>query len=215
MRRALIGIVTFIITLFAITASTAFADKESAYTLRVSYYEPNDAAPGFAFGGSAGRSFDGIVTLGIGTDVYVKNFVRDTPVATQEYESGINTTTIQREVQYTTVIFPIMAELTVKIPIVWKLAAFGHGGLGFEFLWNKEQNFDTGEVDSRWFAGWTWLGGAGLQLKLGNDTALYAEGFYKRSRVRRNQKEITEGLPVFEEVDLSGLGIRMGIALEL
>jgi hypothetical protein len=217
MKRALIGLTTVGIIVLLLAAAPAFADgdKQRFYTVRVSYIEPQNAVEGFAVGGSFGSSIDKIVTLAIGTDVYVRNYVRDTPVATQEYASGINTTTVQREVQYTTVIFPIQAELTVEIPIVWRLTVFGHGAAGFEFLWNREQNWVDDVSTSQWFAGWTWTGGAGLMFKLGRDTDLYLQGYYKYSKVKRDRDDISEGLPVFEEVNLSGLGLRMGLAFKI
>jgi hypothetical protein len=215
MKKSLVGAVAFFAFVLIMAASSAFADKESAYTLRVSYYEPESAEAGFTFGGSAGAVFDDIVTLGFGTDIYFRNFTKDTKVADEEYLNGDESAIYVREIQYTTLIVPLMAELTVRIPIAWKLSAFGHGGLGFEFMWAKEENFDTGSTDNRWYGGFAWMGGAGLSLKLGTDTSLYAEGFYKHSKVKRNRDDLTVDMPVFEEVDLSGLGVRLGVALEL
>ena len=215
MGKSLFGPGIFVAFTLILAASSAFAGKKDAYTLRVSYYEPESAVAGFTFGGSAGAVFDDIVTLGVGTDVYYRNFTKDSKVAEQDYINGDTSAFYVREIQYTTLIFPVMAELSIRIPIVRKLSAFGHGGLGFEIMWAKEQNYDTGVSDSRWYAGFAWMGGAGLSYKLGNDTALYAEGFYKHSKVKRNRDDLTVDMPVFEEVDLSGLGVRMGVALEL
>jgi len=215
MKKSLFGPGIFVVFTLILAASSAYAGKKDAYTLRVSYYEPESAVAGFTFGGSAGAVFDDIVTLGVGTDVYYRNFTKDSKVATQGYVDGSSSTLYVTEIQYDTVIVPVMAELSIRIPIVWKLSAFGHGGLGFDIMWTKEQDFATGVSDSRWYAGFAWMGGVGLSYKLGNDTALYAEGFYKHSKVKRNRDDLTVDMPVFEEVDLSGLGVRLGVALEL
>jgi hypothetical protein len=215
MRKPLFCAITFFVLILVLAVSSAYADKQSAYTLRVSYYDPESAEAGFTFGGSAGAVFDDVVTLGVGTDVYYRNFKKDTKVADVDYLNGDESALYMTEIQYTTLIVPIMAELSVRIPIVWKLSIFGHGGLGFDVMWAKEENYDTGSTDNRWYAGFAWMGGAGLSIKLGTDTALYAEGFYKHSKVKRNRDDLTVDMPVFEEVDLSGLGVRLGVALEL
>jgi hypothetical protein len=214
MRKTIFGATAVFVFVLILASSSAFADKQSAYTVRVSYYEPESAVAGFTFGGSAGAVFDDIVALGVGTDVYYKNFQKESQVA-ESVVNGIPTSIKAVEIQYSTLIFPLMAELSVRIPIAWKLSAFGHGGLGFEVMWAREENYAEGLSDSRWYAGFAWMGGAGLSVKLGNDTALYLEGFYKHSKVKRNREDYVENMPVFEEADLSGLGIRAGVALEL
>ena len=215
MRKSLFRAGACFVFILVLAVASAYADKQSAYTIRVSYFDPESTAAGFTFGGSAGAVFDDIVTLGVGTDVYFRNFTQDSKVATQEYIDGSSSTLNVTEIQYTTLIVPLMAELTVRIPIVWKLSVFGHGGLGFDVMWAKEENYVEGLTDNRWYAGFAWMGGAGLSIKLGTDTSLYAEGFYKHSKVKRNRDDLTENMPVFEEVDLSGLGVRLGVALEL
>ena len=211
MKRALLLIGTFLIVMLMIAATSAFADK--GYTVRASYYDPDNAEPGFSFGASFGGSFNDVVMLGIGTDFYYKNYTRSTEVATGVV-NGIPTTISTTQFQYSTLIFPIMAELNVRIPIVWKVAAFGHGGIGFEFMRTKMQDYyDNSIEDKRWYAGFAWIAGAGVAFELGNDTDIYVEGFYKHSEVKRNLDEFSEGMPVFEQVDLSGVGIRLGIAL--
>jgi hypothetical protein len=221
MKRALILLVSMGICFVMLAVAPAFADKDQDekmrkfYTIRVSYYEPRDAVDGFAVGGSWNGRITDVLSLGVGTDIFVRNFVRDTPVATQEYASGINTTTVQREVQYSTVIFPIQMELSFEIPIVKRLTVFGQGAFGWELLWVSEQNWVDSVSDSRLYTGATYTGAAGLMFKLGQNSDLYLQGYYKHSKVKRERDVITAGLPAFEEVNLSGLGLRMGLAFEM
>ena len=214
MRRTLTLILISILVVFLLGAGAAFGDKEKAFSFRVGYISPENAEPGVAIGGSFGSSFNDIVSLGLGTDVYWRNFTRDTQVA-ESVVNGVTVSTVQREVQYSTLILPIMAELNLKIPIVWNFSLFGDGGIGFDFLRTKVQNYQDNVSEIKWYAGFAWLAGGGVMYKIGNDTDLYFEAFYKHSNVRRGLDDATEYLPTFEEVDLSGFGLRLGIALSL
>jgi hypothetical protein len=213
MRRLRLWIITLVIIGMLCVTSALNADTGKGFTLRASYFSPTDAQAGFAFGGSFGYMFDRFVELGIGTDFLYKTYRESTPVATEEFESGLNSTTVLNRVQYNRLIIPILAELTIKFPVFWKASIFGQGGLGYELLWNKEENFETGKSDSRLYGGFTYQFGAGLLIGLGRDSALFAEGYYNRAIVKRSRKDIVKELPVFEEVDLSGFGARVGIAL--
>ena len=99
-------------------STLAFADSGNEASLRVSYYEPEDAQPGFAFGGSFGKSIDEAVAISFGTDVYFKRYEKNSPVATEDYESGISSTTVIREVLYRSIIIPVMLEVKVNFDIV-------------------------------------------------------------------------------------------------
>jgi hypothetical protein len=215
MKRFRIWIITLIIVAMVSVASALNADTGKGFTLRASYFSPSDAQAGFAFGGSYGYMFDRFVELGVGADFLYKTYRESTPVATEEFESGLNSTTVVNRVQYNRLIIPILAELTVKFPVFWKASIFGQGGIGYELLWNKEENFEPGvsRSDSRLYGGFTYQFGAGLLIGLGRDSALFAEGYYNHAVVKRSREDIVKDLPVFEEVDLSGFGARVGIAL--
>jgi hypothetical protein len=195
------------------TFSTAFAKSGKEFTLRASYFSPADAEAGFAFGGSIGYRVDEFVALGFGTDFLYKTYKKSTEVATKDYESGISTTTVVNSVQYNTLMVPMMGEVTITIPVFWKLSALAQGGVGYEILWNKEENFETKTSDSRLYGGFTYQLGAGVRIGLGRDSGLFAEGYYNHAKVKRNAKDIVADLPVFEQVDLSGFGARAGIMI--
>jgi hypothetical protein len=183
-----------------------------SFTIRGSYFAPEGADAGFSLGGSVGTQFDEVVELGIGTDIFWRNY-RKTSVVAQTISGGIVTSTTTTLVQYNTVIVPIMLELMVKIPVIPKFSVFGHGGLGYEFLFNKERNYASGVSDTRFYSGWTWQAGAGVMFKLGRESAIFAEGFYDHGKARHKLKDLILFLPAFEEVDLSGFGARVGFSL--
>lgn len=184
-----------------------------SFTLRGSYSAPDGASAGFSLGGSVGNQFDEVVGLGIGTDIFWKNYRKDTFVADADYPSGVTVNTYETLVEYTTIIVPVMLELMINIPIESNFGAFGHGGLGYEFLFNRERNYFTGDKDTRLYAGFTWQIGGGVMVKLGSASSLFVEGFYDHGKARRNLRGASEGLPIFEEVNLSGFGARLGLSL--
>jgi hypothetical protein len=189
-------------------ASSAYAGKGRAYTLRVSYFMPDYADSWFTFGGSVGTMIDESIEIAIGTDIYYKYYTKQTEVATDK--AGTNIVTM--EVENNTVIVPLMAELMVKFPALWKGSIFGHGGIGYEVMWNKEQNYAQNVTDKRWYGGFAWQLGAGVSLRLGRSSALFAEGYYHHAKVRR-KKGVVEYLPVYEQVNLSGVGARVGLSI--
>jgi len=193
--------------------STAFAKSGKEFTLRASYFSPADAEAGFAFGGSFGYRVDEFVGLGFGTDFLYKTYTKSTEVATKDYESGISATTVVNNVQYNTLMVPMMGEVTITIPVFWKASILAQGGVGYEILWNKEENFETKASDSRFYGGFTYQLGAGMRIGLGRDSGIYVEGYYNHAKVKRNVKDIVAELPVVEQVDLSGFGARAGIMI--
>jgi len=194
-------------------SSIAYADKGKAYSIRASYFAPSDVKDGFSFGGSIGTWVDEAVQIGIGSDFFFRNYRKSSYVADNDYADGTQATTYKTEVEYNTYIIPLMLELTLNFPALWKGSIFGHGGLGYELLINKERNYTQEVSETRLYGGFAWQVGAGVSFKLGSDSALFVEGYYNGAKVKRNLKEADKFLPVFEEVNLSGLGARVGLML--
>jgi hypothetical protein len=139
--------------------------------------------------------------------------VKESTVAQTVLPNGTIVSTITTEVEYHTYILPLMLELTLNFPALWKGSIFGHGGLGYELLINKEQNYASKISETRLYGGFTWQVGGGVSFKLGSDSALFVQGYYNNGTVRRKLKNPLEELPVSEEVNLSGLGARVGLSL--
>jgi len=189
--------------------------QEAAKSFRLgrAIFHLADAEAGFAFGGSFGYRVDEFVGLGFGADFLYKTYTKSTEVATQDYESGISVKTVVSNVRYNTLMVPMMGELTITIPVFWKASILTQGGVGYELLWNKEENFETKASDSRLYGGFTYQVGAGMRIGLGRDSGIFIEGYYNHAKVKRNVKDIVADLPVFEQVDLSGFGARAGIMI--
>jgi len=195
-----------------IVAASAFADKGREFSLRVSYYSPDDADTGFAIGGSLGTAFSDIVALSFGTDVYFKRYEQRTEVASETGETW-QSTLYSTDVAYSTYAVPLMAEVKANVPIFTRFGIFGHLGAGYQLFWIKQVNRAENVSDRDFYGGWVWTVGVGPSLQIGGDTWLFFEGYYSGSTVKRGRDDISIGLPVYQEIDLSGFGIRLGISV--
>ena len=212
MKRTLSILFTLAVALFAL-APALHASSGKSYTIRGSYFAPEGAKAGFTIGGGVGMMIDENVEIGIGTDIYYKNYRKTTRVATVISPGGVVTDTDAVLLEYNTFILPVMLELMIKFPVFPRGSVFGHAGLGYEFLFNKVDNFAAGISDRDFYSGFTWQLGGGFMIKLGNSSSLFVEGFYDWGRPKRNLKDPILNMPVYESVNLSGFGARVGLSL--
>jgi len=181
--------------------------------IKLGYLNPKDTKAGFIIGTEISDYVDESVSLGLSVNLFRKSFTALTPVAQQDFPSGVRETTIQKELEFSTTFLPIMGQATVNIPSSGNLGWYVGGGLGYEFLWNNEKNFTSQPTtsDRRFYKGFVWMLDAGLRYRVGSRSSLLFEAFYHNSAVKRNKTNSPAGLPVWSEVDLSGLGFRFGL----
>ena len=211
MRRKFWFVVCIFVLFFSISIS-AFAKRGNEFSFRVSYYGPEDADAGFAIGGSIGSAFSDIITLSFGTDVYFKKYEQRSEVASETgetWESTLYTT----DISYSSYAVPLMAELKANVPIFSRLGIYGHIGAGYQLFWIKEVNREENVSERDFYGGWVWNAGVGPSLKIGGNTWLFIEGYYTGSTVQRGRDDVSVGLPVYQEIDLSGFGVRLGVSV--
>lgn len=205
--------VTCLILIF--TMATAEARNMNASTIKIGMLNPNDAKSGFIFGFNHGIVIDERVDIGFSADLFRKTYKKDVQIASKEYSQGVSEKTFQREMEFTTMIIPLMATIDLKIPFSdYRPAPFLyiHGGLGWEMMFNSEKNYVEDKKDSRFYSGFGYMLGVGLLYELGSRSAVIAELGYNGCRVSRDQKKV-EGLPVWDEVNVSGMMLRLGIRM--
>ena len=105
--------------------------------------------------------------------------------------------------------------VTVKIPVNRYFGYFIEGGIGYQFLISQEKNYETDTEETRNLGGLGWQGGGGIFYRTGKKSTFTATLFYNSCEATRSYDEEVEGLPVSERVDLSGLGFRLGVLLDL
>jgi hypothetical protein len=202
--------------LLIIVAGTVLGQGGRILEIRAGYLNPKDAAAGMILGGSYGVTVDDRVDISLGLSYFHKKYVKDSEVADTNYVSGINERTVMRELEYSTTLLPITANVNVRFPLGNqgynpKVYWFAGASLAYEFLFNTENNYVSKE--KRNYRGWGWMARAGIEYALGSRSALLLEAFYNSSKVKRNQDEKL-GFPVWDEVNVSGLGFRAGLRLE-
>jgi len=188
----------------------------SSHTLRFGFYNPTDAKAGIALGYIYGIPIDEMVTLGVGGDLYLKSYVKETVVATEDTLFSGEVQTIEREMDFSSYLLPLHATIMVDLPMdVSGFTPFVTGDLGFSFLINREVNYLTDDSDTKFFAAFTWCLGGGMKYQLGSSSSALFELYYNNAKLKNNKTETDAGLPVYDEINMSGLGFRIGLQMEL
>lgn len=210
MRMRLLLVLTAI---FALSAQNSSA--QIRFTgLRLGYLDPKGSKPGLILGMDLTAQVDESVELGINVNGFRRSYQQVTTVAKQVSAGGVVEDRLQKELEFTTFFVPIMGEAIVHFGQE-DFHLFANGGLGYEMLWNNENNFLDNKRERRYYSGFTWLLGGGFQYRIGSRSAVIGELFYHNATVKRDQNKNTQGLPVWSQVDLSGLGFRGGLRFGL
>ena len=185
------------------------------HVIRVGYYMPDAAKNGIILGYQLGKTIDDRVSFGLSTDLYFKSYTKETEVASDSTFSG-QVVTIQREVDFSSWMLPIQANVIVNIPMdVSGMNPYLGGGLGFALLLNREVNYINDDTDMRFFSAFVWNIAGGLNYELGSNSAARFELFYNRAVMKGSRGKTEAGFPTYDELNMSGLGIRIGLVMEL
>lgn len=203
---------TIMILVFSIPTLVS-AQGVKILELQGGYLNPKGTEAGFIFGGSYGISIDERVDLSLGVSLFHKNYQKETAVADTNYVSGVHETTVMKELEYNTTLLPISANVTIRIPFQPPLYWYLAGGASYQFFFNTENNLEKQIKEKRNYRGFGWIARAGIEYTIGSRSSVILEAFYNNCQVKGN-KEKKEGLPVWDEVDVSGLGFRAGLRLE-
>jgi len=208
MKKWMTGLVVFC------CAHLIYGQGVSVLNFSGGYLDPKDTEAGLIFGGSYGICFDERVDISLGISYFYKNYQKESAVVDSISPSGIHETTVVRELEYHTSLLPISANINIRFPFQPPLYWYAGGSLTYQFLFNKEENFQEGLSEKRTYRGWGWIIRAGIEYTIGSRSSLLLETFYNIGIVKRNADETIKGLPVWDEVDVSGLGFRAGLRLE-
>lgn len=205
---------SMVLALLTIMSTLAFAQSKSIFTINAGYQNPKDAKSGMLVGATMGTAIDEAVDIGVGVDVFHKAYSEETQVAKDE-QQGLTTNTTSTLVDYARTIVPVNLVLNVKIPFSSYMGYFIRGTLSYQFLISQEKNYEQNVSKTRKFGGLGWRGAAGVYYRVGRRSTLLGDVFYNNCEVSRSVSKSDKGLPVTERVDLSGLGFRVGVALDM
>jgi hypothetical protein len=213
MRRK-IWLFVVVISALSFASEVVLARNGSVLSFSAGYMNPKDTKGGLIAGAGMGVALDESVDLGLAIDFFHKNYTQESEVS-QVNQQGMSSSLYVTEVEYTRTILPVMLTVNVKIPTSRYFGYFIRGGLGYQFLFSKEKNYEENIEDSRNFSGLGWKFATGVFYHIGSRSTLVANALYNSCEVNRDVDESHEGLPVKERVDLSGLGFRVGVSVDI
>lgn len=189
---------------------------KAPYTeFKFGYIDPKAAKAGYLFGVNLGRMIDESLSWSFEFNYYQKVYKKVTTDYEIQLPSGIEPTGKEVEFEYKTYIIPLFLKLNLENQLGGNGPFFirGSAGLGWEMVWNKENNYLTDSQSTRFYHGFGWQATAGLGLRISSSANIFVDGMYNGSKVKRNEKTNEDGLPSWEELDISGFGIRAGVSI--
>lgn len=194
---------------------TVRAQGVSIFEINGGYLNPKGTTSGSIFGASYGLSVDERVDISLGIAYFYKKYTKRTEVADTSYTHGLITEkTVMTELEYGTALMPVSANVLIRMPVQPPLSYFVGGAVTYNFLFNHEKNYEAGISEKRTYRGFGWLIRAGIEYSIGSRSSVLLEGIYNIGHVRRNVDETVKGLPIWDEVDITGLGVRAGLRME-
>lgn len=191
--------------------STSFSQNKMT-EFNAGFLAPKDAETGFFGGLNLGRMVDERIGVSLGIHVYHSSYTKEATVSTGQTGQTQSKTKITKLKQSATLI-PLFFQLHYTGPITQSLDLKVTAGIGYEFLWNSYTNFEDHIDDSDFFNGFGWMVSSGISIPISSASDFYGEVLYHGGTPSKNQGKNEQGFPVRTEVDMSGLGIRIGLRL--
>ncbi len=188
----------------------------SAIDVHAGYLDPRDTEAGMLVGAALTSSFDEAVDVGFGFDFFQKAYTKEEQVASA-LNGDTQSTTYSTLVDYKRTIVPLYLSLKIKIPTI-RSRSFGYfarASLSYQFLFSDEKNYEANKSESRKYQGLGWQAGGGIFYRVGSRSTLLAEALYNSCSVGRDVTKQSDQLPLTERVNLSGLGFRLGVELDI
>lgn len=200
---------------FAITQTSS---AQLPYTeFKFGYFNPEDATDGYLFGLHLGRMIDESLSWGVEINYFRKTYEKTTEVVDPSQDpdlAQIDPIFVQRELEFVTQYIPVLAKFSYEHPISPRGPFYlrASAGIGWQFLWNREENFKDHKRDMRFFNGFGWQLATGLGIEISSKSVLFVDAFYNDAKLKRGE-EIKAGLPTWEQLDISGIGLKAGVSI--
>ena len=187
------------------------------HKISLGLYSPQEIESGLNIGYGYYRYIDEMVSAGVGLDAFWTNYKKVSSVGIADTTGlGQTITTQQVEVDMTSYLLPLMGTVRVILPIELGLfSPYTNVSLGWNILFNNETNYVTGEQTFRFFNGFGWGLGTGVSLGLGEKSSIGIETYYRSAKMKANVDETELGLPIYDELDMTGLGLQIGLFMNI
>ena len=199
-----------VVMLSLVTAASA----QSFMHLKFGSFNPKGAKAGMIFGLTSGKQVDDRLDFGLSADLFIRKFTRESTVEDATTPGGTSTEEVQKEIDYQMWALPIMAQLTLHLMPDAVVQPYISIAGGYEIVFSKEANYETGDKDNRFYGGFGWQLIAGGAYPLGTSSAITGEILYNGATVKRSKGKDDLGFPIHEELDFSGFGFRLGLRLD-
>jgi hypothetical protein len=195
----------------ALLFTTLLFSQNQNTEFHVGFLIPKGAQTGFIGGINFGRSIDESIGWTVEFNYYGSSYKKETEVA--EIEEGSGTVTeISTEIDNSITMIPAFFKLLFYAPVSPKFDLRVGGGIGYEILWNKENNYSLNIHETRFYHGFAWEIGAGVSSKLSRASDIFMDIIYHNGSPSRSD-ETKQGLPVRKELNMSGIIFRAGIRI--
>jgi hypothetical protein len=203
------------IFLMGCIAGSVYSQNLKALELQIGTLNPKGThAAGLILGGSYGITIDERVDLSLGLAWFHKGYTKETEVGNFQNPGGSSVQTKKTELEYSTTLLPITANARIYIPFQKPLGFYVGGSLAYEILFDKYTNNELKKSEKSTYNSFGWIARAGLEFSIGSRSSITAEAFYNGCKVKGDKKKI-DGIPTWNEVDVSGFGFRGGLRLLL
>lgn len=205
-------IILTIVLLITSFSGAAFSQNKMT-EFNVGLLAPADAESGFFGGINLGRMVDEKIGISLGVHVYHSSYVKESKVGEDDGTGQITTSQRATELDQSATLLPFYFQLHYTGPITQLLDLKVTAGLGYELLWNSITNFKEGKERTDFFSGFGWNVAAGISIPISSASDFYGEVLYHGGTPSSDEGKTDEGLPLRTEVDMSGLGVHIGIRL--
>jgi len=202
---------SILVLMLCIITSAGFA-QGSFTDFKVGVLIPSDAQTGFLGGIGFGRMVDENIGAGLEIGYYGKTYTKETTVS-NDPQGQVQTNVIQTEIENSTTLIPVLFHLVFVTKAGPNFDLRFTGGVGYEFMWNSETNYNEGIDETRFYSGFAWQVGVGASMPISRNADLFVETLYHSGSPSRDEGETAYGLPIRSEVDMSGMVFRAGVRL--
>lgn len=234
--RTRYGVFILIFALFICGAKSTFAQGRNLYgqkqepeksgrlDIHAGYLAPKGTDAGMLFGAAFTSSFDEAIDFGFGLDIFQKNYAKEEEIIDPDTDAGQPDRLILTEIDYKSTAIPLYLSMRVNLPNFGVkssrtgetvLGYFARVSLSYQYIISEMNNYKLKVSEKRNFKGWGWQGGVGMYYRVGTRSTLVLETIYNNCVTNARVSKEKDGLPQKERIDLSGVGIRVGVELDL
>lgn len=176
--------------------------------------DPNDTGSGYTGGISMGRRIDNRLWWGF-EGLYFKSSYTQTTTVPDTVLLGNVISTKQVELDYNTTMLSLFINLSYERRFNQTSVFYYRAstGLGWEFIWNKENNYVDNVSRTRSFNTPALYLTTGLGLGISQTGLIFVDLVYNMATAKSNTQTNQGGLPTYQEINMSGFGFRLGVNL--